>query len=86
VLIFVLPIEDLANRLWWALILQFSLTFYLLAYLVISLQHVYGASWRAADAKAIGILFVHMTLVAGASEALSHLTMSGSDALPFLTD
>ncbi len=86
VLIFVLPMEDMANRLWWALILQFGLTFYLLAYLVISLRHVYGSTWRATGAKAVVILFAYMTLVAGASEALSHLTMAGSEALPFLTD
>jgi len=86
ILVFLLPLEDAANRLVWALILQLGLTVYLFAYLLISVRRVYAASWPAAVGKTVGILLAYMVLVAGLSEALSFLTMPEASALPFLTD
>ncbi|MGD8978050.1 MAG: DUF3667 domain-containing protein [Gammaproteobacteria bacterium] len=86
ILVFLLPLEDAANRLVWALILQLGLAVYLVAYLLISVRRVYVASWTATVGKTAGVLLAYMVLVAGLSEALSFLTMPDSSALPFLTD
>ena len=86
ILVFLLPLEDAANRLSWALILQLALTVYLFAYLLISIHRVYAGSWPATVGKTVGILLAYIVLVAGLSEAVSFMTMPDSSALPFLTD
>jgi hypothetical protein len=85
-LAFLLPLEDVANRQWWALAMQLVLTAYLFGNFLASLRHVYGASWRVTTGKGLGILLAYVILVAGVSEALSHALLQDSAALPFLTD
>jgi len=86
ILAFVLPMEDASNRWWWALLLQLAMTAYLLAYLTTSIRRVYRANWWVTSGKSLGILLAYMTVVAGASELASHLTMPDAEVLPFLTD
>ncbi len=81
-----LPLEQVAGRSAAAAVMQLLLLLYLLASFVISLHQVYRVGWLVAAGKAIGILLGYMMLVAGSLEAASHLTMTGSTALPFLTD
>ena len=86
VLALMLPLEQAANRLGLAMVIQSVLFGYLLASFVISLHHVYRAGWLVAAGKAIGILLGYMMLVAGSFEVASHFMMPGSASLPFLTD
>ena len=86
VLVFVLPLEQAADRNWLVAVIQVALFCYLLACFIISLHHVYRASWLVTSGKAIGIFLAYIVLAGGAFEAASHLTMPGSAAVPFLTD
>lgn len=86
VLALMLPLEKPANGLGLATVIQAVLFVYLLASFVISLQHVYRASWLVTAAKAVAILLAYMGVVAGSLEAASHFMMPDSAALPFLTD
>lgn len=78
VLALILPLEQAANRLGLAMVIQAVLFGYLLANFVISLHHVYRASWLVSSGKAIGILLGYMILVAISFEAASHFTRPGS--------
>jgi len=81
-----LPLEQAANRLGLAMIIQLVVFGYLLTSFVISLHHVYRARWLVTICKGISILLVYMMVIAGSFEAASHFTMPDSGALPFLTD
>ncbi len=72
VLALMLPLEQAADRHWLLMVIQFALFGYLLAFFVISLQHVYRASWLVTGGKAVGILLGYLVLVAISFEAASH--------------
>lgn len=86
ILALMLPLEKAANRHGLLLVIQLTLLAYLLAGFVISLHHVYRASWLVTGAKAIGILLGYLSLLAISFEAASHFTTTGSAVLPVLTD
>ena len=54
------------------MVIQLALFGYLLAYFVVSLYHVYRASWLVTGGKAVGILLGYLVLVAVSFEAASH--------------
>jgi hypothetical protein len=86
VLALMLPLEESADRLGPATVVQVVLFAYLLASFVASLRHVYRVGWPAAAGKALGVLLVYMVLLAGSFEAASHVTNPDTAGLPFLTD
>ena len=86
VLALMLPLEQAANELMLAMIIQLVLFIYMLASVVISIHHVYRVGWLVATAKAIGILLGYMVLIAGSFEAVSYFMMLGSATLPILAD
>jgi len=86
VIALMLPLEQPVNALGPATAIQFVLFMYLFASFVISLRHVYRASWLVAAGKAVAILLGYMGLVAGSLEAASYFMLPDSAALPFLTD
>lgn len=86
VIALMLPLDQPMTGLGLATVVQGVLFVYLLASFVISLQHVYRATWLVTAGRATGILLGYMLLVAGSLEAASHFMMPGSAALPFLTD
>ncbi len=86
VLALMLPLDWAAHQFVLATITQTALFAYLFANYVISLQHVYRASWLVTVVKAVGVLIGYSVLVTGSFEAASYFTMSSSSALPFLTD
>jgi hypothetical protein len=81
-----LPLERAAAGSVLAMAAQLFLFVYMLAYFVISVHRVYRTSWFVAAGKFLGILIAYTMLIAGSMEALSHLMMPDSTALPFLTD
>ena len=86
VLALMLPLEQAANELMLAMVIQLVLFIYMLASFVISIHHVYFVGWLVATAKAIGILLGYMMLVGGSFKAVSYFMMPGSATLPFLAD
>lgn len=86
VIALMLPLEQPVTLLGPATVIQFVLFIYLFASFVISLRHVYRASWLVAAGKAVAILLGYMGLVAGSLEAASYFMLPDSAALPFLTD
>lgn len=86
ILALLLPLEEAANQNWLVMVIQFSLLAWLVGYFGISLRRVYGSSLAVTGGKVAGIMLGYLTLVAAVFEAASHLTMSGSATLPFLTD
>jgi hypothetical protein len=86
VLALMLPLEQAANELMLAMVIQVVLFIYMLASVVISIHHVYRVGWLVAIAKAIGILLGYMVLIAGSFEAVSYFMMLGSTTLPILAD
>jgi len=81
-----LPLEQAANELMLAMVIQLILFIYMMASVVISFHHVYCVGWLVATAKAIGILLGYMVLIAGSFEAVSYFMMLGSATLPILAD
>ena len=77
VLALMLPLEQAANRLMLAMVIQVVLFIYMLASVVISIHHVYRVGWLVATAKAIGILLSYMVLIAGSFEAVTYFMMAG---------
>ncbi len=75
VLALMFPLDQAANRLGLAMVIQLVLFGYLLVSFVTSLHHVYRASWLVTGGKAIGILLGYMILIAASFEAASYLTM-----------
>lgn len=86
VLALLLPLEEVANRYWPVAVIQFALFFYMLAYVAISIRHVYDASRLATALKTLGIFLGYMIVVAGLFETASYFALMGSEKLPFLTD
>lgn len=86
ILAVMLPLERAANRNWLALLVQLVLVGYLLGSFVISLHHVYRASWWLSAGKALGIWTAYVIVIAATWEAASHLPTRDSVVLPFLTD
>jgi len=66
-----LPLEEATNHYWTAIIAQFGLFFYLLAYLVIALRKVYECGWAGAAARASGILAGYLVMVSVVIETAS---------------
>ena len=77
ILALMLPLEQAANELMLAVVIQSVLFIYMLASVVISIHHVYLVGWLVATAKAIGILLGYMVLIAGSFEAVSYFMMLG---------
>ena len=86
VLAFILPLEQAADRIGLAMVIQLVLFAYLLASFVISLHHVYRAGWLVTFGKAIGILLVYGIMIGGSLEAASYFTMPAEGAWRILTD
>ena len=71
VLIFMLPLDQIANVNRPALVAQIVLLVYFLGYFVTSRRRVYGESWVVASAKSLVVLFSYMVIVSGTIEATS---------------
>ncbi len=65
------PMEQVAGEYWAPLVAQFILLGLFLGYFVISLRHVYNASWLVASVKSLAVLFGYIVLVSGVIEATS---------------
>jgi hypothetical protein len=86
VLMLMLPLEQLAMRSVWAIVVQLVLFAYLLGLFIVSVRNVYRVSWLMATIKSLALMIAYMALVAGVFEATSQFIMPGSAELPFLTD
>ena len=83
VLAFMLPLERVATDFTSAMVIQVLLLGYLIANLVVSLRHVYRASWLAAAGKAGALSMLYMMVITSLFEAASFYESAG---IPRLTD
>jgi hypothetical protein len=67
----ILPMEDATVQYWPAIVAQFALLFYLLAYLVIALRRVYDCGWAGAMTRSAGILLGYLVMVSMVIETAS---------------
>lgn len=67
-----LPMEQAASGHWLPLAAQIVLLTYFVAYIVVSLRHVYRASWLGAGLKTAAVLLGYLVVVSGVIEASSN--------------
>jgi hypothetical protein len=70
-------LEDATVHYWPAIVAQFALLFYLLAYLVIALRRVYGCGWAGAATRSAGILLGYLIMVSIVIESASSFLIIG---------
>jgi hypothetical protein len=73
----ILPLEDATSQYWLAIVAQFALVFYLIAYLLMALRRVYNCSWAGAATKSIGILLGYLVMVSMVIETASSFLILG---------
>lgn len=71
VLVFMVPIENIAATSRPALLAQIALFIYLLAYMIVSMRRVYATGWIGASVRSAAIFFGYMIIVSGVIEATS---------------
>jgi len=72
ILALMLPLEEVANRNFGLMAVQFVLFAYFLAYFVIAAHRVYRSSWMVAALKSLAVLFGYMIVVSVAIESTSN--------------
>ena len=71
VLVFMVPIENVAETFRPALIAQLLLLAYLVVYMVLALRRVYATNWFGAALRTVVILFAYMVLVSALIDGTS---------------
>jgi hypothetical protein len=72
ILAMMLPLEELANRHVFFMLIQVVVLAYFLVYFVVAVRHVYRSSWPAVAGKSVIVLFGYMILVSVVIENTSN--------------